>query len=340
MDYKDKYIKYKKKYYQTKQSGGAKDDCEDTINQITSILSMNLDDKTKTNLIDKQLNDHAKYKINSNESKEKSNTEQDTDKDYTFHNNILVVYNNELKEFNESILQNEGLLTKNKNEITKLNKKNTEINNEIEKEIYDNIEEFENNNNMIDVINHKIEEINKTITKCKMDIGNKQKQIYNEEQLPKVLLENGFDIINMTPDGNCLFYCLAYELEYDFIDNMKVSVAEYNKYSHIFLRHFIGIFNKSREDIIVSKFNEDKNHLVKKIGEYGDLNDIRSCSFIFGVDIAVCSYNDIDGRFFIPKKENEHYYFSSRNNKNGKIIYLLHRKDHFDLLQKLYIKTY
>jgi hypothetical protein len=307
----------------------------------------NFTDEETIEIIIKKLDKYDKHILQNNnhsneskgESKEKSkterNTEKDTNKDYTFHDNILVIYYHELEELNKLILINEELLTKNKNEIKKLNEKNIKINNEIENEIYDNIGELENNNNRIDEINYQNEEIIKTITKCKINVDNKEKQIFNEENLKTVLLANDFDIIDMPPDGNCLFHCFAYELEYDFLDNMKGSVAEYYKYSHIFLRHFIGIFNKSREDIIVSKFNEDKNHLVKKIGEYGDLNDIRAFSYIFGVDIALCSYNNIDGHFFVPEKENEHYYFSSQNNKNGKIIYLLHRKNHFDLLQKL-----
>ena len=105
MGYKEKYIKYKKKYYQTKQSGGAKDDCEDTINELKTFLLMNKEknftDEETIELIIKKLDKYDKHILQNNnhsneskgESKEKSkterNTEKDTNKDYTFHDNIL-----------------------------------------------------------------------------------------------------------------------------------------------------------------------------------------------------------------------------------------------------------
>ena len=97
MDYKDKYIKYKKKYYESKQSGGAKDDCEDTINQLSSLLTLYEGEKLITE-IKNQLKNYKPTINYSNESKGETKAEntQKTSAKYNFRVNNIIVYEEEL----------------------------------------------------------------------------------------------------------------------------------------------------------------------------------------------------------------------------------------------------
>ena len=328
MDYKDKYIKYKKKYYQTKQSGGEKDDCEDTINQLSSLLTLYKGEELITE-IKNQLKNY-KPKINySNESKGETYAEntQKTSASYNFRVNNIILYKAELNLKKKEKQENEQNLIKKEKEYSKLLVKIQTENNDL---YYDILEETHKDISTLQLNNITIQN---EIDKINIKIG-------IEEELPNILNEYGFKLIDMMPDGDCLFYALSEGLKDHLVDALNIS-SVYEKYGHKFLKYYLGIANKSRENFYKTQLYDEQFEgcVLRKTTQFGDDVDIMTCAFIFGKDIIVCDFNENTKELTIPTKDNQdtlQKYFASPNvSVDSSPIYLLVRKEHYDLLQKL-----
>ena len=328
MNYKDKYIKYKTKYYESKQSGGAKDDCEDTINQLSSLLTLYEGEKLITE-IKNQLKNYKPTINYSNESKSETKAEntQKTSAKYNFRVNNIIVYEEELNLKKKKKQKNEQNLIKKKKEYSELHLKIQTENNVL---YYNILEKTHKDISTLKLnsitIQNEIDEINK-----KIDI---------EEELPNILNEYGFKLIDMMPDGDCLFYALSEGLKDHLVDALNIS-SVYENYGHKFLKYYLGIANKSRENFYKTQLYDEQYEgcVLRKTTQFGDDVDIMTCAFIFGKDIIVCDFNENTREIIIPTKDNQdtlQKYFASPNvSVDSSPIYLLVRKEHYDLLQKL-----